>query len=89
MTTQDALFEDMQALRDDAHGLGLTDVTLVLDFAMDVFRRETQKQAPLQQPIQHTAKRLKSRYTPNADTSGGIGWSMSNFPMAQTYRDAS
>ncbi|MBU2994003.1 hypothetical protein Q4555_15345 [Octadecabacter sp. 1_MG-2023] len=45
MDLKDALFEDLQALSDEAEGLGLTDVALVLEFAMDVYLRETAVQA--------------------------------------------
>jgi hypothetical protein len=40
MELEDALFEDMQTLSDDAETLGLTDVALVLEFAMDVYLHE-------------------------------------------------
>jgi hypothetical protein len=41
MDLKDALFEDMQALSDDAETLGLTNVALVLEFAMDVYLHES------------------------------------------------
>lgn len=43
MDLKDALFDDLQALSDDAEALGLKDVSLVLEFAMDVYLRETQE----------------------------------------------
>jgi hypothetical protein len=46
MNLKDALFEDMQALSDDAETLGLTNVALVLEFAMDVYLHESAVREP-------------------------------------------
>lgn len=78
MDREDALFEDMQALSDDAETLGLTDVALVLEFAMDVYlhekvvRERLEKAAP-EVPVQPTAS----------------GLSEPTFLLAQVYRHAS
>ena len=87
MDLEDALFEDLQALSDDAEGLGLTDVALVLEFAMDVYLRETQASmaadATNSQNLEHPTPRLKRRNTVGPDAS------MPGFLLAQVYRHAS
>jgi hypothetical protein len=88
MDLEDALFEDMQALSDDAEALGLTDVALVLEFAMDVYLRQTGLQSTPDTTASNApvppSPPLKSRHTPlpvMPDTSG--------FLLAQVYRHAS
>jgi len=43
MTEYDELFEEIQEVSDHADELGLTDVALVLEFALDVLLRDTEE----------------------------------------------
>lgn len=84
MNAQDAIFEDLQTLSDEAEELGLADVALVLEFAMDVFLKETQ---------QTDAPDIKTDPVPlggpDASKDTHAGWSISSFPLAQIYQKAS
>jgi len=84
MNAQDAIFEDLQTLSDEAEELGLADVALVLEFAMDVFLKETK---------QTDAPNIETESVPLAalDVSKDThaGWSLSSFPLAQIYQKAS
>lgn len=98
MNPEDELFKDIQALSDEADTLGLMDVAMVLEFAMDVFLRETgaietpegRAQTNVTPKVQKTKSntpkeavlRLKNQDQP-------LGWSMSNVPLAQVRRRAS
>jgi len=84
MNARDALFEDLQTLSDDAEELGMADVALVLEFAMDVFLMESKQiDAP-------KAKLAAEAFEVRGASEGAqSGWSISSFPLAQLYQKAS
>jgi hypothetical protein len=82
MGARDALFEDIQAISDDAEALGLQDVSLVLESALDVFLRDTGMQSPLETTVADGLDTAPPREL-------CLGWSMSNFPLGNTHRKAS
>ena len=78
MELEDALFEDMQALSDDAETLGQTDVALVLEFAMDVYLHETMGR--------NGRDKVLSAPATHSNTSDPF---KPQFVLAQLYRHAS
>lgn len=95
MDSHDALFEDLQAISDDADALGLKDVALVLEFAMDVFLRDTHGQETLDATatVKDSLAPCGKQINPDVeqDIEGGmrLGWSMSNFPLTDLSLKAS
>ena len=85
MDLKDALFEDMQALSDDAEALGLADVALVLEFAMDVYLRE----AGLQDTADTAAQKMTVEPPPLLKSRDPVIVDTSSFLLAQIYRHAS
>jgi hypothetical protein len=78
MDLKDALFEDMQALSDDAEVLGLTNVALVLEFTMDVYLHERAVREGLEKAAPETPMQ--------PDTPDLL---KPQFLLAQVYRQAS
>lgn len=95
MTTQDedALFEDILALSNEAEDMGLSDVALVLEFALDVFLKETGKDdvTPADAPLvlERSARKFDTRIASETNPLPRIGWSMDTFPLAQMNKKAS
>ena len=94
MDEEDALFEDIRALCDDADALGLEDVALVLEFALDVFLKETAAEAPPAPPtpmqaLTRSAQAIEARRQIAPARVPVVGWSMSTFPLSQMARKAS
>ncbi|MEL6957332.1 MAG: hypothetical protein AAGL89_00105 [Pseudomonadota bacterium] len=100
MKTKDTVFEEIRALSDDAEELGLTDVALVLEFALDVYLKET---GALRDPssvdahsslgaaeeLNRSAVRLKIRSEERAAELPRLSYTMSLFPLADVSRKAS
>lgn len=94
MDNEDALFEDIRALCDDADSLGLEDVALVLEFALDVFLKETEADAPPEpatsfEALTRSAQAIETRKEDAPQRMMRVGWSMSTFPLADMSRQAS
>ena len=85
MDTQDALFEDIQAISDDAEALGLKDVALVLEFAMDVFLRDTRTRDAANvsavDSLESPGEQVRSGVVQDLEDGPRLGWSMSMFPL--------
>ncbi|MFT6073158.1 MAG: hypothetical protein ACJAZ1_000064 [Yoonia sp.] len=91
MELENALFEDLQALSDDAEALGLTDIALVLEFAMDVYLHQTCARTASQT---HDANEQIAPRPDMGDPSGQkdvqpVAWLSPAFPLAQIFRVAS
>lgn len=86
MQTEDTLFENIRELSDTAESMGLEDVALVLEFALDVYL-STATPTPDADPLVLTqpAPRKMADLLRVSDQS----WSMSSFPMTQLDRKAS
>lgn len=94
MTDEETIFGDIYALCEDADELGLTDVALVLEFALDVFLKETgaTKAPPATDAVgilEPSAKKLAVRKVYAPHQMPNVGWSMSRFPLADMKRKAS
>lgn len=81
MDSHDALFENIQAISDDADALGLTDAVLVLEFAMDVFLRDACPQDVVNPTPKHGPEQPHLAVSQDVKDEPALGWSMSNFPM--------
>lgn len=94
MIDEDAIFEDIRALSDEADEAGLFDVALVLEFALDVFLKETGRDEAPAAPdkvsiLERSAMQMKVREQAAAHVLPQLGWSMSTFPLAKTASKAS
>ena len=90
MEPEDILFEDLQSLSDDAEALGLKDVALVLEFAMDVYLHEKgygrqSDPKPEQRPVIRAQELVNDR-RPDAEGSASAA---PQYLLAQVYRQAS
>lgn len=98
MDNEDALFEDIRALCDEAYEMGLEDVALVLEFALDVFLKDFLKETGATgvpqatdavARLERSARALDVRREKAPQLVPRIGWSMSSFPLADMMRRAS
>jgi len=94
MEDEDARFEDIRALSDEADAMGLADVAIVLEFALDVFLKETGAEAPpspagSMEALTRSAHALQIRKETAPQAMPRIGWTMSSFPLANMSRKAS
>jgi len=97
MGTDDDLFDAMCAIGDEAEQRGFPDLTLVLEFALDVYLNELGKRgegrgdAPdgAVAALESSLRQMKVRQAVEPSDLPSLGWSMSSFPLARLYREAS
>lgn len=95
MHQEDALFDDIRSLSDEADDLGLTDVALVLEFALDVYlkERELTRDAvhtlPKPDLLERSAQRIEQRAKTAPHHLPRLSFSMTTFPLARVMREAS
>ncbi|MCF2906708.1 hypothetical protein L0666_17075 [Octadecabacter sp. CECT 8868] len=94
MMNEDAIFEDICALSDEADAAGLADVALVLEFALDVFLKETGRDAPetsagAMRNLERSSRQMQVRQDAAPHIVPRLGWTMSTFPLASLMGKAS
>lgn len=95
MTAEDAIFEDIRNLSDEAEALGLEDVAMVLEFALDVYLkerglgREAQPVLSKIDTLEHSAERASLLADIASERLPKMSFSMTTFPLARVMRQAS